>query len=163
MKVNVIVATLALLVSLPTTRLHAAAPASAPPHNRSLNSALSAATAINSPNARTLRKVVFFVTNRRIDHNAEDRVGPGKVLSYEDLFRNELVLATTYGAVELSYPANRLVGDQNYGPDSVRENPLTQFSIVDHVIANSADGFRTLITKFYPTVNAHSLLFVSWA
>jgi esterase/lipase superfamily enzyme len=163
MKVRIIAATLSIIIFLPASQPQARENKNLwqADRNRSIGSALDAAVEINSPDARTRKKVVLFVTNRRIDPSAVDRARAARnVLRYEDLFLNELGLSVAYGAAEISYPANRVAGDQSYGTDSVQENPLQHFSVIDHEIVNSPDAFRRLINRLYPAVNNHSLLFV---
>jgi esterase/lipase superfamily enzyme len=53
-----------------------------------------------------------------------------------------------------------MIGDQNYGPDSVRQNPLYHFSVVDHQIVNSREAFRRLISRLYPNDIDDSLLYI---
>jgi alpha/beta hydrolase family protein DUF900 len=132
-----------------------------PSENRTLDGAFNDVIRINSPDARKRDKVVLFVTDRRIDPHAAQRAkAAGQILRYEDLFRNELDVPVSFGAVEVSYPTYRTPGDQNYGRDSVHQNPLYQFAIVDHQIVDSPDAFRSLIKRLYPNAKDDSLLYV---
>src|SRR5262245_35708110 len=132
-----------------------------PSENRSIDGAFNATVAINSPSARMRDKVVLFVTNRRIDPYAEQRAKIArKLLKYEDLFLNKLDVPVSFGAATISYPTNRMAGEQNYGRDSVRQNPLYHFSVVDHEIVNSPEAFHRLISRLYPHDKDDSLLYV---
>jgi hypothetical protein len=62
-----VVCTFAILATQPRAQPLLLNPDSVPSGNRSIDGALNATVAINSPNARRRDKVVLFVTNRRID------------------------------------------------------------------------------------------------
>jgi esterase/lipase superfamily enzyme len=110
--------------------------------------------------ARMRSKFVLFITNRSIGATAEQQARNGMVLRYENVFLNTLARPVSYGFAEISYPTTRKKSDQNYAPCSRDENPLKDFSVIDHQIVPTPEAFRDLISTYYPKRSDASLLYI---
>ncbi|QIO98729.2 alpha/beta hydrolase [Bradyrhizobium symbiodeficiens] len=113
-------------------------------------------------NARMKAKFVLFTTNRKVEASAEAaaRQTHGGVLKYDNVFKSEPVNGLALGWAKVTYPAHRQIGDQNYVTNSAQQNPLFNFSIVDHKIIPTPDDFRKAIDKLKGEANDRSLLYV---
>jgi len=127
--------------------------------NRSIDGALDSEVPKKSSSARMRSKFVLFVTDRSIDPSADQQGRNGKILRYERLLLNTLGRPVSYGFAEIGYPTTRKAGDTNYAPCSKEENPLKDFSIIDHQIVSTPEAFQELIHRYYPTGSNTSLLF----
>jgi esterase/lipase superfamily enzyme len=64
------------------------------------------------------------------------------------------------GYANISYPPNRISGQQNYARNSLEENALYNFSIREYQIISSSEAFHEMINKNYPRYEDASLLYV---
>jgi esterase/lipase superfamily enzyme len=129
--------------------------------NTSVDAAFAADSFRPGPYSRLGYKATFFITNRRIDFSEQDRARiPSARLIYENLFSNQPHVGVAYGSARISYPLNRQRGTLSYGRNSVEQNPLVDFSILEHQFFNSPDSFYQAIRREYPNMNAKALLFV---
>lgn len=122
--------------------------------------ALDAVIPIRTTNARTISKLIYFITNRVFDESAIDRAHQEhKVLSIESVFKNSLNNFVRYGWVEVSYPANRRRGEYNYSSGSTSQNPLYHFSVVDFLPIDTEERFHGEIAR-RNSARSGSLLFI---
>jgi esterase/lipase superfamily enzyme len=106
-------------------------------------------------------KMIFFISNRQVNSAATQSARENRnILSYEDLFTNVPDVAVTFGYAIISYPVNRQKGDASHGLNSTSQNPLYDFSVVDHGIANSPEAFRALISTRYPSDDDKALIYI---
>ncbi|MGJ5151115.1 alpha/beta hydrolase [Bradyrhizobium sp. HKCCYLR1023] len=113
-------------------------------------------------NARSVSRYVLFATNRAIDQMEEytARIRLGKILRYDRLFKPTLGTSTSFGWALVAYPAHHRPGSPDFKEDSSLQNPLKNFSIIDHQILATPEAFRLSIQVMSGSEGDRSLLFV---
>jgi esterase/lipase superfamily enzyme len=129
--------------------------------NRTISQALEAVGATRTEYARMGYKTVLFATNRKTNFSARARARQERrVLRYEDVFLNVPDPGLSYGWALVSYPMNRRKGQQNYGQNSIRQNPLFDFSVQDVALFGSPDQFRRFMESISSSGPDLSFLYV---